>query len=47
MGAGRLRTPEELIGMMRKAGFMGVEQVPNNMPIHAQILLGRKHKCFP
>jgi demethylspheroidene O-methyltransferase len=47
MGAGRLRTPEELMGMMRKAGFMGVEQVPNNMPIHAQILLGRKHKCLP
>ena len=47
MGAGRLRTPEELMRMMRTAGFVSVEQVPNNMPIHAQILLGRKHKCFP
>ena len=47
MGAGRLRTPEELMRMMRTAGFVSVEQVPNNMPIHAQILLGRKHKCLP
>ena len=47
MGAGRLRTPEELMQMMSKAGFVGIERVPNNMPIHAQILLGRKHKCLP
>lgn len=47
MGAGRLRTPEALMHMMAKAGFASVELVPNNMPIHAQILLGRKHKCLP
>jgi len=47
MGAGRLRTPQELMQMMRQAGFVCVEQVPNNMPIHAQILLGRKHQCLP
>jgi demethylspheroidene O-methyltransferase len=47
MGAGRLRTPEELMHMMREAGFGSIEQVPNHMPIHAQILLGRKHKCLP
>jgi demethylspheroidene O-methyltransferase len=47
MGAGRLRTPEELMRMMSEAGFGSIEQVPNNMPIHAQILLGRKHKCLP
>jgi demethylspheroidene O-methyltransferase len=47
MGAGRLRTPDELMRMMRQAGFGSIEQVPNNMPIHAQILLGRKHKCLP
>lgn len=47
MGAGRLRTPEELMLMMSKAGFVGVELLPNNMPIHAQILLGRKPKCLP
>jgi demethylspheroidene O-methyltransferase len=47
MGAGRLRTPEELMQMMSRAGFSNIEQVPNNMPIHAQILLGRKHKCLP
>ena len=47
MGAGRLRTPETLMRMMNEAGFASVELVPNNMPIHAQILLGRKHKCLP
>jgi demethylspheroidene O-methyltransferase len=47
MGAGRLRTPEVLMQMMRKAGFAGVELLPNHMPIHAQVLLGRKPKCFP
>lgn len=47
MGAGRLRTPEELMRMMGEAGFGSIEQVPNHMPIHAQILLGRKHKCLP
>lgn len=47
MGAGRLRTPEALMLMMSEAGFARVELVPNNMPIHAQILLGRKSKCLP
>ena len=47
MGAGRLRTPQELQNMMQEAGFTGVEQVPNAMPIHARILLGRKSKCLP
>jgi demethylspheroidene O-methyltransferase len=47
MGAGRLRTPEELMRMMSKAGFVGVELLPNNMPIHTQILLGRKPQCLP
>ena len=47
MGAGRLRTPQELQNMMQEAGFTGVEQVPNAMPIHARILLGRKSQCLP
>ncbi len=47
MGDGRLRTPQELMAMMKEAGFMHVERVPNAMPIHAQILLGRKTKCLP
>ncbi len=47
MGAGRLRTPQELQTMMQEAGFMHVELVPNDMPIHARILLGRKSKCLP
>jgi demethylspheroidene O-methyltransferase len=47
MGAGRLRTPHELQTMMQEAGFTHVEQVPNAMPIHARILLGRKSQCLP
>lgn len=47
MGDGRLRTPEELMAMMLQAGFTHVERVPNAMPIHAQILLGRKSKYLP
>lgn len=47
MGAGRLRTPQELQNMMQEAGFTHVERVPNAMPIHARILLGRKSKCLP
>jgi demethylspheroidene O-methyltransferase len=47
MGAGRLRTPQELMTMMEEAGFTHVERVSNAMPIHAQILVGRKSKCLP
>jgi demethylspheroidene O-methyltransferase len=47
MGAGRLRTPHELQTMMQEAGFSHVEQVPNAMPIHARILVGRKSQCLP
>jgi demethylspheroidene O-methyltransferase len=47
MGAGRLRTPEELMRLMREAGFGAVECIPNAMPIHAQVLVGRKSKCLP
>jgi demethylspheroidene O-methyltransferase len=47
MGAGRLRTPQELQTMMQEAGFTHVELVPNAMPIHARILVGRKSQCLP
>lgn len=47
MGAGRLRTPKELQTMMEEAGFSHVEQVPNAMPIHARILVGRKSQYLP
>jgi len=47
MGAGRLRTPQELQTMMEEAGFTHLEQVPNAMPIHARILVGRKSQCLP
>ena len=42
MGAGRLRTPSELIRMLRECGFVHVELVPNAMPIHTRILFARK-----
>ncbi len=47
MGAGRLRTPEELMRLMAKAGFTHLEQVPNPMPLHGRILLGRKSAGLP
>ncbi len=47
MGAGRLRTPEELMRLMAEAGFTHLEQVPNPMPLHGRILLGRKSAGLP
>jgi len=47
MGAGRLRTPEELMRLISEAGFGGVELLPNAMPIHAQLIVARKTKCLP
>lgn len=47
MGSGRLRTPHELSSLMKQAGFCLVEHVPTQMPLHAQILVGRKSKCLP
>jgi demethylspheroidene O-methyltransferase len=47
MGAGRLRTPSELMAMMAEAGFGHLEVVPNNMPLQTQILVGRKCKGLP
>ncbi len=47
MGAGRLRTPDELRQLMEQAGFSHVELVPNAMPINTRILIGRKSRCLP
>lgn len=47
MGAGRLRTPRELMAMMAEAGFAHLEIVPNPMPLQTQILIGRKTKGLP
>ena len=47
MGAGRLRTPEELMRLMKEAGFEQIERLSNAMPIHAQLIVARKHKCLP
>ena len=42
MGAGRLRTPQELMRLMTEAGFSDVTRLANRLPIHAQLLVGRK-----
>lgn len=42
MGSGRLRTVDELSRLMGEAGFVGVEVVPNRLPLHARILVGRR-----
>jgi demethylspheroidene O-methyltransferase len=47
MGAGRLRTPTELSLLLAQAGFRHIELVPNAMPIHARLLIGRKTQCLP
>jgi len=42
MGAGRLRSHEELAALMRESGFATVTLLDNAMPIHARILVGTK-----
>lgn len=44
MGAGRLRTPGELIAMMLEAGFANVELLDNPMPLQTRILVAKKGK---
>jgi len=47
MGSGRLRTPSELMNLMAQSGLTHLELLPNAMPIHARVLIGRKSKCLP
>lgn len=47
MGSGRLRTPQALSALMEQAGFTHLELVPNPMPLHAQLLVGRKSRGLP
>jgi len=47
MGAGRLRTPQELMALMAEAGFGSLELVPNAMPLHGRLLVGRKPGGLP
>jgi demethylspheroidene O-methyltransferase len=47
MGSGRLRTAKELGQLMQAAGFTDVERVPNPMPLHTEILIGKKPKGLP
>jgi demethylspheroidene O-methyltransferase len=43
MGAGQLRTPEKLSGMLAEAGFSHIKLLANAMPIHTRILIARKN----
>lgn len=45
MGAGQLRTPQALAALMEAAGFSHIELAPSPMPMHAQILVGRKSRA--
>ena len=47
MGSGRLRTRHELSSLMERAGFCLIEAVPTQIPLHTQILIGRKSRCLP
>lgn len=42
MGEGRLRTAAQLHVLMAEAGFVGLSQIPNPMPLHASLLTGQK-----
>jgi demethylspheroidene O-methyltransferase len=42
MGSGRLRTANELMGLMADTGFTQMELLANAMPLQTQILLARK-----
>jgi demethylspheroidene O-methyltransferase len=42
MGSGRLRTANELMGLMAQAGFCQMELLANPMPLQTQILVARK-----
>jgi demethylspheroidene O-methyltransferase len=42
MGSGRLRSAEALGALMREAGFAQVGQLPNPMPLHAQLVTGTR-----
>jgi demethylspheroidene O-methyltransferase len=47
MGSGQLRTPQALAALMEAAGFTHIELAPSPMPLHAQILVGRKSRGLP
>lgn len=47
MGSGRLRSRHELSNLMEQAGFCLVESLPTHIPLHTQILIGRKTRCLP
>jgi demethylspheroidene O-methyltransferase len=47
MGSGRLRTANELMGMLATAGFTRMELLANPMPLQTQILVARKPQGLP
>jgi demethylspheroidene O-methyltransferase len=47
MGAGRLRTADELGQMVLEAGFAEIELLRNPMPLQTRILVAKKNKYLP
>ena len=47
MGRGRLRHPQQLMDLLRESGFVGVETIPTDMPIHAQLIVGHRPSVYP
>jgi demethylspheroidene O-methyltransferase len=47
MGAGRLRSPQDIARLLADSGFGGIEAVPTAMPIHAQIVTAQKVSVNP
>ena len=47
MGRGRLRSPQQLMDLLRESGFVGVETIPTHMPIHAQLIVGHRPSVYP
>ena len=47
MGLGRLRSPQQLMQLLRDSGFDTVECVKTAMPVHAQLLVAQKTSVNP
>ena len=42
MGAGKLRTAQEITALMSEAGFASIKRLSNPMRLHAGLLLAQK-----
>ena len=47
MGRGRLRSPAQLMRLLKDSGFVGIETISTDMPIHAQLIVGYRPSVYP